>query len=342
MITSIKISGFRGIKEGELKELTPLTIIVGPNGSGKSSLLEALTITTSNNPDDAFLQITKNRPANLQPQDWLVHRSGRSTVRTGNIRVESNKGTFRDVAFTLNDVNESGIKKYQLNVKVDQVDAGGNIIVIFIYTFQRNSSELHGSSSFNDFANKPDFENAVVIDNRIDIDSAELTTLFSLTAEVGGMDALLHILRELVSDLQDVRILTNDGAPILHFVFKNYSVPAALAGNGIYSLLHLSLMLASQSGGLVLLEEPETHKHPGGIWQTSKAILAAVRQNTQVILTTHSLELIDALIAETKDDSELDMISVFRLLLEDGCLRTSRFDGHDALLMRSSIEEDLR
>jgi len=41
MIRGLKIRNFRGIKEGEL-EFSPITILLGPNNSGKSTVLEAL------------------------------------------------------------------------------------------------------------------------------------------------------------------------------------------------------------------------------------------------------------------------------------------------------------
>ena len=37
--------------------------------------------------------------------------------------------------------------------------------------------------------------------------------------------------------------------------------------------------------------------------QTARVILAAVRRNVQVILTTHSLEFIDVLLAEANDET---------------------------------------
>ena len=45
------------------------------------------------------------------------------------------------------------------------------------------------------------------------------------------------------------------------------------------------------------MEEPEVHMHPGAIRQCARAILAAVRRGIQIVLSTHSLELIDALLS---------------------------------------------
>jgi AAA15 family ATPase/GTPase len=124
-------------------------------------------------------------------------------------------------------------------------------------------------------------------------------------------------------------------------VFADYSVPVTLAGDGIQSLLRLSLELAASGGGAALLEEPEVHQHPGAIRQSARAILAAVRRQIQVMLTTHSLELIDALLAESSDQ-DLARFSLYRLQLQDGNLKSSRLPGPDVAFSRSEIEDDLR
>jgi AAA15 family ATPase/GTPase len=53
VITSIEISGLRGIREGKLDDLTPLVILVGPNGCGKSTVLDALLVGANENLQEA-------------------------------------------------------------------------------------------------------------------------------------------------------------------------------------------------------------------------------------------------------------------------------------------------
>jgi AAA15 family ATPase/GTPase len=139
----------------------------------------------------------------------------------------------------------------------------------------------------------------------------------------------------------DLEILTEHDTPILHLVFEDHSVPVAFAGDGLYALVQLSLELASRPQGVVLLEEPEVHEHPAAIRQAVRAILAAVRRDIQVILTTHSLELIDALLAESSE-ADLERLSLYRLELDNGRLISVRKPGPDIAFARGEIEEDLR
>ena len=67
----------------------------------------------------------------------------------------------------------------------------------------------------------------------------------------------------------------------------------------------------------------------------------AVRRKIQVVLSTHSLELIDALLAESSDQ-DLAQLSLYRLQLQDGDLKSSRLAGPDIAFARATIEDDLR
>ena len=110
----------------------------------------------------------------------------------------------------------------------------------------------------------------------------------------------------------------------------------------LQALLRLVLQLMARPGALLLIEEPECHQHPRAIGQTCRAIWAAVRQDVQVVLTTHSLDLIDSLLAEAKTDEELDKLAIFNVHLEDGVLSAVKSGGREAAFARAEIANDLR
>jgi AAA15 family ATPase/GTPase len=91
----------------------------------------------------------------------------------------------------------------------------------------------------------------------------------------------------------------------------------------------------------VLLEEPESHQHPANLRLAARSIHAAVRRGIQVVSTTHSLEFIDILLAESSDQ-DLENLSLFRLKLEDGKLVSVRLAGPEVAVARNEIEDDLR
>ncbi len=171
--------------------------------------------------------------------------------------------------------------------------------------------------------------------------SSPFHELYSRAVENGRRAEVTALVAEVVPGVIGIEILTDESKPIVHLVFADHSVPAGLAGDGIQSLLRLSLELASLRDGVALLEEPEVHEHPAAIRQSARAIVTAIRRGVQVVLSTHSLEMIDALLAELKDE-ELPLLSLYRLKLTDGVLAKSRLEGPSVLLSRGEIGDDLR
>ena len=103
----------------------------------------------------------------------------------------------------------------------------------------------------------------------------------------------------------------------------------------------LAFELVARPGGVVLLEEPEAHMHPGAIRQFARVAVATVRRGVQIVLTTHSLELIDSLLGEISE-AELPLLSLYSMRLENGRLVSSRLAGPDVATSRLQIEYDLR
>jgi hypothetical protein len=172
---------------------------------------------------------------------------------------------------------------------------------------------------------------------------APLVDLFSEALEQGRREEARALLLEVLPGATNVEIGTYKNVPPrLVVVYPDRGVPLALAGDGILSLARMCLELAVRPGGVVLLEEPEVHQHPGAIHQSAKAIFAAVRREVQIVLSTHSLDLIDALLSEVQSDEELTKLAVYSLRLENGCLKHYRVAGPDVAFQRVQIGDDLR
>lgn len=165
--------------------------------------------------------------------------------------------------------------------------------------------------------------------------------LLTTSLERGRFRRALDLVQELVPGLDDLRIVIDEDRPVVHLVFEDRSIPVHLGGDGIDSLVRTALELTTaEEGDLVLLEEPEIHQHPAAIRQTARAIVGAVTRGVQIVISTHSLELIDGLL-DALDASA--MLSVHRTkLAADGSLRTSRHQGEDVVHVRREMELDLR
>ena len=168
-----------------------------------------------------------------------------------------------------------------------------------------------------------------------------LEDLYSRVVERGLRKEVKQLVMTVVPGIEDIEILTQQGTPVVNLSFADGAQPVGAAGDGVRLLLQQTFELASPAGGVVLLEEPEVHLHPAAMKQSAKAIWAAVHRQIQVILTTHSLDFIDALLACAPSD-DLARLSVCRVRLEEGQLKMRCLSGIEAAAARTQIEEDLR
>jgi len=64
-------------------------------------------------------------------------------------------------------------------------------------------------------------------------------------------------------------------------------------GDGARYALVMVMAAALARRTLLLIEEPESHQHPGGLAKTLEMLLSLAKKNeTQLFMTTHSLELV--------------------------------------------------
>jgi AAA15 family ATPase/GTPase len=300
VIKSIQIKGFRGIREGSLDDLSPLTILVGPNGSGKSTVLEATLFASSKNPATELNKWHK-RHDSRQPR-WLVF----------------DQGPLAEVTL-ITDQEES--VKFQI---------------------RSDSGEVMFSSSNTPQIARPADLSVDLVDAALLNPQRPLHTLYTMAVESGRHKEAQEMVCAILPEARSIEILTEQDKPVLQVLFERGSVPVSLVGDGIQKALRIGLELLSRRAGTVLLEEPEVFLHPGAMKEAAKVIWTSVRRGIQVILTTHSLEFIDALLSSVSEPDVESFASTYRLQLEDGKLRSYRLSGAEASFARVQIEDDLR
>ncbi|MGA2498762.1 MAG: AAA family ATPase [Tepidisphaeraceae bacterium] len=328
MIRAISIKNLRGIREGELNDLTPLVILVGPNNCGKSTVLDAIYLGASAAPDNGLGDIARRRSQLPDPWRWLFYRDK-------NVQDQP-----ADVAIMTDRAGAAKWRRLRLTPP-----APNNWPGIGTMDGDFNNGVWTGTAVL------PTMRIEDVASVRL-IDAASgsvqregqarpLAEIYTDAAERGALPHVREILIQLLPNLRDLDLLAPGNRPTVYLQFANRMHPVELAGDGVQALLRQVLELASPAGSVVLMEEPEVHMHPAAMRQAAKAILAAVRQKVQVILTTHSLEFIDLLLAEAAE-SDLGNLSTYSLALRDGQLIAVRRNGEDTRFSRQEIGGDLR
>ena len=337
MIDSIEITRFRGIREGKLEGLTPLTVLVGPNGCGKSTVLDAMLIGGTREPSEAVIEVVERHRDVEQGPRWLFWKGEHRNP--AEITLTASNECVRECQ--LKRIQETREKKSDIRISCNaelQTPSGALSQKSAIEFPQFSPASFH-TDGYGIFPEE--LPPVKLVEARGNGRQVPLHQLYSETRKVGRREETRALITDVVPGSKDIEILTEGDKPIVYLIYKDGAVPAALSGDGIHALVRVTLELAACSDGVVLFEEPEVHQHPGAIRQSIRAILAAVRRNIQVVLTTHSLELIDALLAESSDE-DLERLSLYRLELEDGQLISVRQPGSEVAFSRCEIEKDLR
>ena len=241
MISSIEISGFRGIREGKLEALSPLTVLVGPNGCGKSSVLDAMLIGASPMPAVAVYQVVRRHRGVVERGRWLfwqregMPREAKCTVRT-------EKQTERtSVLKLLKEPSSPGESLEESAIQCATTWRGatnGNDA--------RNVTHLSPTGDNVQAWPVPALDGVSNI-GLVEVDGSggqqSLHDLFLKSTRSGQSESTKALIAELVPGLKNVEILTEAGKPILYLVFESGAVPVALSGDGV----HAAVRVASNS-----------------------------------------------------------------------------------------------
>lgn len=351
MIRAIEIERLRGIREGRLSGLAPLTLLVGPSGSGKSTVLDALLVAAGGSPGDSVGRAVKRRAEMLQGGLWLFERQQESA----RIVLEGDERTPRICKMSwsanpsedlLRRLPESEQRRRPIEISCDISSAFGAFrsrTVLSVgneYRFDHVATDA--ASDLQAFRAAREVR---LVEPSAGANHAPLHRIFSSATKQGRLAAVIEVLSEALEGAVDLRVLTVEDDPIdqpvLHIDYGTHTVPVAGAGSGVYALVRLALDLAALPDGLALVEEPEIHQHPSGIHRTAKLLLAAARRGIQIVVSTHSLDLVDSLLALAGPD-DLANLQVMRVVLDRGELRSSSFSGPMVEQARNDLGEDLR
>ncbi len=339
MIEAITIEGLRGIREGILEGLGALTILTGPNGCGKSSVLDALLIASHPRPDVGVALAVSRRKASWNAAQWLV--ANFATAAT--LRCRSDRGE-RVTTLTLDHevtpaerqmLEDKRLRDPHRRIVIEVSSPLGSDTGSVAFAGD-NRYVLPEPGAFGFLKARGHFARLVDPGRPKPVHEE-----FSAAVRQGHKGIILDTLRTLV-DVDDLDILTEEGTPVLYVVpKKGGAIPVSMAGDGIQAVVQMAVELGSLAAGVAFIEEPEVYQHPRALLQTARSMWAAVERGVQVVISTHSLELIDSVIEAAGPDG-MPRVVLFNLALDDGLLKVARHSGAQLVLARSDIESDLR
>ena len=337
-LEEVHIKNYLSLHEVKLS-LKPLTVLVGPNASGKSNVLGALRLLN-------MMMTREKLPSAEFLQDSLWAGAGEGShiafqlqAEVGETRAEYKLELKAEVDNPLVDegLSVKGVKviSIQSGEGVVQDEDGKNETRYRSNKLALKSAGDYGdkpvTSALTEFIKAWEFYNFrpesirrylteySLVTNELS-ESPQLDRYGLRLPEVlsnwhHNTPELFHVVSESLAVSTDLKIAqhTIDGADQL-YLLEGYKKPIPLerASDGTLQLAaYYTLLNQPELPPLIAIEEPERNLHPRALIEIAK-ILRQIAERTQVIITTHSSQLLDVFSSESLSDS-LGVLLVHKL-----------------------------
>lgn len=315
-----------------IENLKRINIFAGINNSGKSTLLEAVYLLVGQNDVDAFLETMRRRGkycAALQPQ-WLMDQF------TTPIELE---GIFHNKSASV-----------QLNKEVEEQEEFDKSS--YLGTLNLNARFLNGPLTtkariFEEGEPRKFFKSNKRICN------AAFSSPFSMqykedmifyhqkSVETRSIDRILEFLKSHIDGgIEKIDYVgETERFLVTHNDFEHL-MDLTQFGEGVQRAFHITLQFAAAANGVLLIDELENAIHHGLLNNFAAFICELAEEfNTQVFLTSHSKECIEAFFT---DKTDKECISTYRLEKKDAGIGCKYISGPDLDLLIDDFDADLR
>jgi AAA15 family ATPase/GTPase len=342
MIQNISLSKFKGIKEGEVENLSEINIFVGPNNSGKSTILDSIYLLSS--------AYNTTDPLDNEIVEYVTSKkAGRSSIQSLHYKYKDEKNIQfqiigkrlqRPINYTF--AGNGWIFDGQFNIWFNEDESNKNLEYYRTADNDNKSSNIPIRESVKNLRNVPDLAKNFYKDNRENLSN-------SIYLHSGIFEVFPKIERKvwenLVFERKDKKVIeklnsvynTNidqltfvpiDDEYELRVLFSDYSSRIDSMGDGFRYLFSLIAAIEAFDANTLLVEEPENHQHPKTYSKISDILSEyCASQRTQIFLATHSYEMINELI-QSANKTEVD-ISLYHLGLKEGELETRHIETPD-------------
>jgi len=306
MLTGLTIRRFRGIRELELEGLAQVNVLLGRNNAGKSSVLEALYLASASlSPVDPVRETDKmTYLLNRRGARGLSPEMGREVLWFG---YDQSKDVVVELKFdgiTLKVRLTRGQELPMFRPRVPVKTKGFLMALMFI-----DAALLR------------------------DIEQVERTLWTPLLMNRSDK-FVMEVLREGYGvPVEDLTYAPFYGPIQLVAKLPRTAVRVDDLGDGARYALVMVMAAALAKNTMLLIEEPESHQHPGGLAKTLEMLLSLVKKNeTQLFVTTHSLELV-RLVEAIGREAGISLATFFLERSEDGLVSARRVEASDRELL---------
>jgi hypothetical protein len=343
LINSLELHNFRGFLK--LDGLPRFNVIVGPNASGKTALLEAIFLASANSPEAAL----RLRAWRGLGQLFEITLDGSSVSDLwGDLFF--GEGENKQLSILLDD-SERGRRecsiaydtKAELTLPIGRQPIDSTVIAPLSFKWLSGGKESVAQVEISEKGMKigtvPALFPAVFVSSSHVISPQENASRYSKLSQAGKELDFLNTLQAIYPFVRGLSIEINANLPTIFATVDGVGkkIPIPLLGGGINKYLGILLGIQYAAGGVALIDEMENgffYKSLPQVWYG--VVKACLETNTQVFLTTHSLECLRAALPTiTGSEKQFRLIRMERR--EGQCVQRA-FSGHE---FAAAIEQEI-
>lgn len=361
MITSIRINSYRNLEGVKLENLGMMNVIVGENNTGKTSLLECINLIKDENVLKNILDGIKWREyrnvylGQVKRNYQMYHE----VMNSFDLRQGANKYLSVDFETDFGEFSV-GMKGTEFEDFVDLDNVSKRINDDYLDENNRTYNGLDGICWYNEIETNVEFTELKPYRRRMTkvgvstpieyispityyLDSGSYNNL-NHVIKAGKKDLLLNLLQSFDANISDVNIIMEEHKPKVYLTNDELGMmPLALFGDGVKKALTVASAIICNQHGIVLIDEIETGIHKVALVEFLHWIMEMGKKcDTQIFATTHSIEAIDALLANVEKTTDNGEIVSFRLETDKSHVMVKRFSQNKLMTVRNELGYDIR
>lgn len=315
MFKKIEIKRFRGIKDAVIGDFKRVNLFFGKNNCGKSSLLDALFLATGLSNPLLPINVNVMRGYNkTRLKDLELNFYNLDSAQPIHICVENKEK--RNIEISLFENN-----KRDVSFDTNTIDIHSNVIegeygLKFNFEINDESFESELRFDLSTTTNTIDFPKKYVESLRC----IYLTPKYDFNTSIQGLenilknkdeDFIIEGLRFIEPRVKDF-IFTEEG--IFVDIGLEKRIPINMMGDGVRKIVALLTVIYDCKDGIVLIDEISNGFHysvMSNLWNV--IIKAAIKNNTQLFITTHDYDSIKGL-RDTALNIYDENVATFKLL----------------------------
>ncbi|MFL5348988.1 MAG: AAA family ATPase [Hyalangium sp.] len=331
-LTELKVNRYRGLSDLHLSELRRVNIVAGFNNAGKTSVLEAIYLLSQQHDVDALFDVMRRRARLTElPPRWAYEQAPSETDITGRfdemdarlgITCEQDDSEVADTSFYI-----------------------GSIIMEAKYGNQTQTSRTHLFDKERDRVTSRQGQHAlckaVLSSPFSQHDPAVLARLYEESVKAKAKEQVLEFLRQSVDGgLQNIELANEFKRFLVTHRARDQAMDLSSFGEGMQRIFHMGMLFSWAQDGLVLIDEFENAIHAALLTDFTGFVQKLARQfNTQVFLTTHSKECIDAFVY---NGVHIEDVGYYSLKREGSKTRSEYVSAEELQRMLEAADVDIR